>query len=105
MSKELETVEAARTSPAVHVTSFFGGTARGRCVQLTQNLRTDGGFTTQGLPPQCLSLTEGQAADLVDVLQAWLGRNEAAPLTEDRVREIVEDVLEEKANEWSATTL
>ena len=98
MSTELETIEEHNTSPAVHATSFFGGRERGRCVQLTQSHRnSNDGLAIHGIPAQMLTLNEKQAWHLIAVLREWLDGE--APVTEERVRELIAEREEELANE------
>ena len=59
MSTELQTLESW-VNEDVAVTSFSGGSERGRCVQLTQGLH------------QSVQLTERQALEALQVLSAWL---------------------------------
>ena len=96
MSTELETIEENGTSPELSMTSFFGGTERGRCIQITQSHRNpNDGFPSHGIPVQHVAINQAQARQMIEVLSEWLGE----PSFEERVRDVVEQVLEEKANE------
>ena len=59
MSTELQTL-GSWVNEDVTVTSFSGGSERGRCLQLTQGLH------------QSVQLTERQALHSLEVLSAWL---------------------------------
>ena len=72
MSTELNEVPEQSTSPAISMTSFFGGIERGRCVQLTQSHRTPEGFAAHGIPAQSVALTRDQAERLICELSIWL---------------------------------
>ena len=62
MSTELQELTSA-TNKTVAMTSFHGGSERGRCVQLTQGLHN------------AVQLTEEQALQALAVLSNWLARN------------------------------
>lgn len=56
---------SARNNSAVHMTSFFGGTERGRCLQVSQ-LRRD------AVRGEAVQMTEQQVREAIQIMQAWL---------------------------------
>lgn len=60
MSTDLKTA-IAENNDDVHVTSFFGGTERGRCIQLTNGATGDH-----------IQLTKAQMVDLISTMCEWL---------------------------------